>query len=392
MDIAPETLRTLVRQHHRSAAADAPKPLRTAIWGCGPRARNFYAPIVRGLGDALELVGVASRNLQSARALAEEFEVPAHADLEALARDAKPELLIVCVSYADNGIEALRALDLGIPLLLETPLSHRLKECDAIVQRVAEQGLPVQVAEQNFLFPIEAFKTRLVRAGVFGDILTVQNDYWGFRYHGMSQLRMLAGFDNPVVRVRGLEREHKVWPHPCPWDREQLREDETWTFGTLEFDWGTTGIYHYTSVAHDLPIRSERSLRFYGAGGYGMNERYYRFDVAADAAVEVPVDWQWRDVGGAQVLDALVAHPPGCAEIRWGNPFRDLPFDDDHIGVATALMALVDTIRRDSDDVPYGVHGGRIDQELVAAISISSRHDGTALEFPIDRSLVQDWD
>jgi len=88
------------------------------------------------------------------------------------------------VSYAENGVEALRALDLGLPLCLETPLAHRLLECDAIVDRVRARGLPVQVAEQNFLFPIEAMKTRLVEAGVFGDVLVVENDYWGFRYHG----------------------------------------------------------------------------------------------------------------------------------------------------------------------------------------------------------------
>jgi len=64
--------------------------LRVAVWGAGPRARSFYAPIVRGLGDVLDLVGVGSRNPASAERLAVEWEVPAFDDLERMARSARP--------------------------------------------------------------------------------------------------------------------------------------------------------------------------------------------------------------------------------------------------------------------------------------------------------------
>jgi len=80
---------------------------------------------------------------------------------------------------------------------------------------------------------------------------------------------MLAGFENPVLRVRGHERTAKVWAHPCPWDSNQLRDDETWSFGTLEFAAGTIGLYRQSSIGHTSPIRQERSLRFHAAGGYG---------------------------------------------------------------------------------------------------------------------------
>ncbi|MBK7974350.1 MAG: Gfo/Idh/MocA family oxidoreductase [Deltaproteobacteria bacterium] len=381
---------TRLRRQRRSGR---PAPLRVGIWGPGKRALHFYAPIVRALGDELELVGVAGRHEARAQVVAEPYECAAFDSIDELIEKTRPDLLIVCVSYGMNGIAALRALDFGIPLLLETPLSSRLRECDAIVQLVAEKDLPVQVAEQNFLFPVEQMKTQLVSDGLFGEIVTVENDYWGFRYHGMSQLRMLAGFSNPVQRVRGMERTVKVWPHPSKWDGNPAREDERWWWGWLEHAWGTVSLYHYTSICYDAPIRGARSLRFYGAGGFGSNEHYWRFDADRTGQEEVRVEWEWNDLGeGARALAALVARPVGGAPIRWENPFADLPFDDDHIGVACSLMELVRAIRAGRSDVRYGVEGGRIDQELCTAIEVSHRMGGEALAFPLDRGLLGEWD
>lgn len=386
-------LREAVARHRRERRANAPAPLKVGIWGPGRRALGYYAPIVRALGDELELVGVAGRHKARALTVAEPYECAAFDSIEDLIETTRPDLLIVCVSYGVNGVAALRALDFGIPLMLETPLSSRLRECDAIVQLVAEKGIPVQVAEQNFLFPVEQMKTLLVGAGLFGDVLTVQNDYWGFRYHGMSQLRMLAGFSNPVTRVRGMERTVKVWPHPSRWDGNPAREDERWWWGWLEHAWGTVSLYHYTSIAYDAPIRGERSLKFYGTGGYGSNEHYWCFDADRTGREELRVEWEWNDLGdGVKALAALVAKPRGRAEIRWSNPFVDLPFDDDHIGVACSLMELVRAIRGGRSDVRYGVEGGRIDQELCTAIEVSHRMGGEALAFPLDRSLLGEWD
>lgn len=383
-------LRELVARHRRQPRTDGPARLRVGIWGPGRRALGFYAPIVRALGDELELVGVAGRHRARALAVAEPYQTEAFDSVEELVERSRPDLLIVCVSYHANGAAALRALDFGLPLLLETPLSPRIHECDAIVQRVAEASLPVQVAEQNFLFPVEQMKTRLVREGLFGEILTVQNDYWGFRYHGMSQMRMLAGFDNPVTRVRGMERATRVWPHPSRWDGNPARENEHWWFGWLEHAWGTAGLYHYTSICYDAPIRGERSLRFYGAAGYGSNEHYWRFDADRTGREDLPVEWVWNDLSdGVRALAELIARPGrGQPEIHWTNPFADLPFDDDHVGVACSLMTLVSAIRAGTADLPYGVAGARIDQELCTAIEVSHRRGGEPLAFPLDRALL----
>jgi hypothetical protein len=93
--------------------------------------------------------------------------------------------------------------------------------------------------------------------------------------------------------------------------------------------------------------------------------------------------------GGALV--EMVAHTgdPDLPIVRWENPFRPArqghgpQWHDDEIGVAGCLLSLVEAVRTNTPP-SYGPQQGRVDQELILAIRISSQQGGTPIQLPVD--------
>ena len=83
--------------------------LRVGIVGSGKRSDYLYCPLVQTLRDDLELVGVYGRRIEAAASLGAKHGVPAFDDLERMAREARPDLLIVSVRNAVNGPVAREA-------------------------------------------------------------------------------------------------------------------------------------------------------------------------------------------------------------------------------------------------------------------------------------------
>lgn len=171
-------------------------PLPVAIVGAGHRSRTVYAPLLTGpLTDRFSLVGVVGRTDFRAPALAREHGVPWSLDLEdAVGWGARG--LILCVNAHLNGEVALRAAELGLPLLLETPVGWDLPQARAV--RDATAHLPVEVAEQNPRFPEVQLWRAIVAAGELGRVQAVCSDAAGYRYHAAAVARALLG--RPAAR------------------------------------------------------------------------------------------------------------------------------------------------------------------------------------------------
>jgi len=90
-------------------------------------------------------------------------------------------------------------------------------------------------------------------------------------------------------------------------------------------------------------------------------------------------------------LIAMVAHTgdEGIPIVRWDNPFRPavmghgVQWHDDEIGVAGCLLSLIDAVRNGTEPT-YGPHQGRLDQELILAIRMSSMDNGKPVRLPVD--------
>jgi predicted dehydrogenase len=373
-------------------------PLRVAIIGTAARSDYMYGPIVKALPAEVELVSVWGRSEDSARRLGESQDVPWYTDVNKLTRETAPQIGIVSVAYAANGEVGLMAVEAGLHVLLETPIAHKLSEADAIIAAAAARGLKIEVAEQFHRRPSEAIKLKLIESGLFGQVYSSFNDFAGHGYHGVSVMRSYLGFDAVPTQVTGAVRKYELAPH---WSRladKTMARPETQEHGIVDFDDGRLGLFHWTSIGYDSPLRWWRSSRFLAEKGMGITvgvgldveERLSLLAPDGEAPLFITVERRWDRVDGGALV-AMVAHTgnPDQPTVRWDNPFRPVKkghgvqWHDDEIGVAGCLLSLVEAVRSGGEP-SYGPHQARLDQEIIVAIRESSKAGGAPIRLPVD--------
>ena len=374
------------------------EPIRVAIIGTAKRSDYLYGPILKALYPDVELVSVWGRSEASAKKLGESLGVPWFTDLEKLIRSTAPKIGIVSVTYGANGIVGLMAVEAGLNVLLETPIAHKLSEADAIIQAAEARGLKIEIAEQFHRRPLEQIKLKLLKSDLFGKVYTSFNDFAGHGYHGISVMRSYLGFDAKPIQVNGAVRDYELAEHWSRLSNSHGRRKETQEHGIIDFEGGQLGIFHWTSVGYDSPLRWWRSSRFMaekGMGvtvGVGLNVQEWLSLTAPGGEMPqfITIERRWERVDGGALV-AILAHTGDKDQpvIRWDNPFlpakqgHGQQWHDDEIGVAGCLKSLVDAVRNNTEPT-YGPHQGRLDQELILAIQKSSSNGGIPVRLPLD--------
>lgn len=371
--------------------------IRVAIIGTGKRSFSFYGPVIKQL-QGVQLVSVWGRSRDSAQRLGESLDVPSYTDLDQLIRETSPQIGVVSVNYGANGQVGLMAVEHGLHVLLETPIAHKLSEADAIIEAARQRNLKIEIAEQFYRRPLEQIKLALIASGLFGRVHTSFNDFAGHGYHGISVMRSYLGFDARPVQVVGAVRDYPLEAYYSRLAGNYVPRNETQEHGIIEFDDGRLGIFHWTSVAYDSPIRWWRSSRFLAEKGMGITvgagldveEKLALLAPGGEAPRFITLERRWeRNDGGA--LEAIIAHTgdPDLPIIRWDNPFL-LPekghspqWHDDEIGVAGCIMSIVNAVHNNTEP-SYGALQGRLDQELILAIRQSSAQGGQPVRLPLD--------
>lgn len=371
--------------------------IRVAIIGTGKRSFAFYGPVIKQL-QGVQLVSVWGRSRDSAQRLGESLDVPSYTDLDQLIRETSPQIGVVSVNYGANGQVGLMAVEHGLHVLLETPIAHKLSEADAIIEAARQRNLKIEIAEQFYRRPLEQIKLALIASGLFGRVHTSFNDFAGHGYHGISVMRSYLGFDARPVQVVGAVRDYPLEAYYSRLAGNYVPRNETQEHGIIELDDGRLGIFHWTSVAYDSPIRWWRSSRFLAEKGMGITvgagldveEKLALLAPGGEAPRFITLERRWeRNDGGA--LEAIIAHTGDLdlPIIRWDNPFL-LPekghspqWHDDEIGVAGCIMSIVNAVH-DNTEPSYGALQGRLDQELILAIRQSSAQGGQPVRLPLD--------
>ena len=372
------------------------QPLRVALIGTARRSYGLYGPILRALPD-VELVAVWGRSDASAQRLGASLGVPAYTDLDRLIRETTPQLGVVSVAYAANGQAGLMAVEHGLHVLLETPIAHDLREADAIIAAARQRGVLVEVAEQFHRRPLEQIKLKLLASGLFGTVYSSFNDFAGHGYHGVSVMRSYLGFGAQPATVIGAVQRYRLAPYYSRLANSIEARDETQEHGTITFADGRLGVFHWTNVGYDSPLRWWRSSRFLAEKGMGITvgvgldveERLSLLAPGGEAPQFITIERRWERVDGG-ALAAIVAHTgnPELPIVRWENPFlRDMPgttpqWHDDEIGVAGCVMSLVEAVRSNTPP-SYGAEQARLDQALILALRQSAEQGGQPVPLPV---------
>jgi len=376
-------------------------PTRVAIIGTAKRSFYLYGPLLKALHPEVELVSVWGRSAEKARTLGEQLNVPWYTSLTELISQTGPQIGIVDVAYSANGEVGLMAVEAGLNVLLETPIAHKLSEADAIIQAAEVRGLKVEVSEQFHRRPLEQIKLMLLASGLFGRVHTSFNDFAGHGYHGVSVMRSYLGFDAKPVQVTGAVREYKLGSHWARLSQKMAPREETQEHGLIDFEGGQLGIYHWTDVGYDSPLRWWRSSRFLAENGMGITvgvgldveERLTLLSPGFEAPHFISLERRFERVDGGALI-SMVAHTgnPDLPIVRWDNPFANhaqgwnVQWHDDEIGVAGCIMSLVEAVR--SGGLPtYGAQQARLDQEITLAIRLSSLEGGKPVTLPLDPGL-----
>jgi predicted dehydrogenase len=373
-----------------------PEPTRIAIIGTSRRSLGMYGPILKAL-PCVELVAVWGRSDASAQRLGASLGVPAYTELDRLIRETAPQIGVVSVNYGANGQVGLMAIEHGLHVLLETPIAHDLREADAIIAAASARERFVEVAEQFHRRPLEQLKLALIRSGLFGAVYSSFNDFAGHGYHGISVMRSYLGFDARPISVSGAVERYRLAPYYSRLAANHEARDETQEHGIITFEGGRLGIFHWTNVGYDSPLRWWRSSRFLAEKGMGVTvgvgldvqERLSLLAPGGEAPRFITVERRWERVDGG-ALATMMAHTgdPDIPIVRWDNPFLQAApgvtpqWHDDEIGVAGCILSLVVAVRMNTPP-SYGSLQGRLDQELILAIRRSAEAGGQPVALPL---------
>src|ERR1019366_4725135 len=141
-------------------------PGRFGVVGAGWRAQ-YFLKLGGLLPEKLEVVGLVGRSAERTSQSAARWGVPAYDSLASLVAAEHPDFLVSAVPWPTTPEVVRSAVQLGIPILCETPPAPDLDGLRSLWQSVGGSGL-VQVAEQYPLLPSHASRLALARSGAIG--------------------------------------------------------------------------------------------------------------------------------------------------------------------------------------------------------------------------------
>lgn len=150
-------------------------PLNVGIIGAGGIARTAHLPAYAKWG--VPVVGITSRTVSSARALADNFGIPTiYASISELLADANVDVVDIATG-PDGRLDLVEAaIGAGKHVLMQKPLIANVEEIprlQAALAQATERGIRVAVNQNARWAPAWRVATLLIRQGVIGDVVGV---------------------------------------------------------------------------------------------------------------------------------------------------------------------------------------------------------------------------
>jgi predicted dehydrogenase len=352
---------------------------RFGIVGTSWRAQ-FYLRLARLLPAQVEVVGLVGHSPDRAETAATRWGVPAYGSVAELVASQRPDFVVISVlpTAAPGLVQA--AVELGVPVLSETPPAPDLDGLRRMWQAVGASGL-VQIAEQYSLMPSHASRLALALSGAIGTVTSVQVSSTHL-YHAVALMRAFLGarFEPATVSSQTF-----VAPLIDPlvrdaWTDDDRPKDAKTTIATIDFG-GSMGLYDFTDNQWHNQLRSRRIV-IRGSAGEIANDEVVRL-VGPRTIVRSPL--LRRQTGYDLDLDGFdTDHISMGDTILYRNPFPRLRLSDEEIAIGTMLTATAAWCRGEGAS-PYPLAEGCQDHLIGLAIEESASSGA-----PVTTS-VEDW-
>lgn len=347
----------------------AENPARYAVIGSGWRA-DFFLKLAALMPDRFAVTSVITRTAERAAQIEATWGVPAHRDLDALKRD-RPDFVITSVPWDVNPglVEAL--VDLGLPVLSETPPAPDLDGLRRLWSRVGDRRL-VQVAEQYLLLPDHAARLAVVKSGILGTPTSAQVSSTHL-YHAVSMIRGMlgAGCGPAEVSARAFTAPLVDPLNRDGWREESSAQPTTTTIATIDFG-DSMGLYDFTDGQWWNPLRSRRIV-VRGSTGELVDDRVIRL---ADRRTALESTLRRRQTGRDLNLEGFdLDHIGFDGQVVYRNPFAGARLADEEIAIASILRSTA-RWSRNEEEPPYPLAEACQDHAIGLAIGESLRTGG----------------
>ena len=333
------------------------------IVGSGYRAQ-ILVRVAKQVPERLQLVGAAVHRPEPGEKVARYWGVPAYLAPEELVRKAHPDFVITCVPRTANPDIVSKLVEMGVPVLTETPPALDLPAMRALWATVGARR-KVQVAEQYHLYPGHSARSELVHRGVIGRASSVHvSSTHG--YHAVSLMRKLLGAGAGPVSVSA-----SVFTSPLvdPLTRQGWTDDDTekqarTTLATVDFGDGLSGLYDFTDNQWHNQLRFRRIL-IRGSRGEIADDSVVRL---AGRRTILRSELQRYQLGYDLNMDGYdTEHISFEGEVVYRNEFLGARLMDDEIADA-AIMTATAAWARDEGPAPYPLAEGCQDHLVSLAI------------------------
>ncbi len=145
--------------------------LKLALLGCGDVAQRDYLPEAHRLGDRAEIVAVAGRGEERARATADRYGIPAwYTDAERMYATEEIDAVVNLTPIQIHAETTLAALRAGKHVYCEKPIAGSVADAERLRDEAAGRNLVLVCAPSILLFPQVERARRLLAAGAIGPV------------------------------------------------------------------------------------------------------------------------------------------------------------------------------------------------------------------------------
>ena len=162
--------------------------IRWGIVGTGKIATSFAEDLRHARGA--ELVAVASRSEESARAFAGRFQVPRwHASYEAMAEDPQVDVAYIATPNTQHYSNSALFIRAGKAVLCEKPFTLNAIEAQELIELARQRGLFLMEAMWTRFLPSIGVLRQLLEEGALGEVRMLAADFGKrFRFDPTSRL------------------------------------------------------------------------------------------------------------------------------------------------------------------------------------------------------------